>query len=211
MLTTVRNSILLCADRFATENPDFLTGLPHNLFQDIITGDNKMYTRTRNSNGIYQKESHIKDVPCEKCGKIFRQSTGRKRFCSRICYRANRKYIDLQGYICIKLPNHPHATTNGWVREHIVIACKKYGRYLQKDECVHHIDGNRTNNKLYNLEIIFLAIHTRKHFGKIGNRQYGEENPEIKCSCGCDGKFLKYDNRGRPRKCLQGHNMVGNV
>lgn len=31
------------------------------------------------------------------------------------------------------------------------------------------------------------------------------KNPIIKCSCGCDIGFLKFDNKKRPRKYIHGH------
>jgi hypothetical protein len=161
--------------------------------------------RTRDSQGRFEQESYIKAVPCERCGKLFRQTKKRRHFCSQKCYRSNTRYIDPMGYVCIKMPEHPHATTNGWVREHIVVACQKIGRPLQPGECVHHLDGNRQNNIPDNLVVIPLAVHARAHKDNPANRKYGEKNPKIKCACGCGKKFAKYDKRGRPRKYLQGH------
>ena len=41
-MTTHQSDIQLCADRVAPEESDFLTGLPHRLFQDTIAGDSIM-------------------------------------------------------------------------------------------------------------------------------------------------------------------------
>lgn len=190
----------------AVEKSDILTDLPLNI-SGAITGDSimKVISRTRDKNGKYVRESHIKVTKCERCGKEVRQTSRRKRFCSQDCYRANKRYIDLQGYVCIKMPKHPHATTNGWVREHIVVACQAAGRNLKENECVHHIDGNRLNNEPDNLMILPLAVHVQIHNNNPFTRRYGEQNPKIRCACGCGKEIYKYDNRGRPRKYILGH------
>lgn len=41
---------------------------------------------------------------------------------------------------------HPRANSRGAVREHIVVAEEKLGRYLLPDETVHHKDLNKLNN-----------------------------------------------------------------
>jgi hypothetical protein len=43
--------------------------------------------------------------------------------------------------------------------EHRVIAAKKLGRPLRKDEDVHHKDGNKQNNKWRNLQLLSHAEH----------------------------------------------------
>ena len=42
-------------------------------------------------------------------------------------------------------------TTNGYRYEHIKIVEKSIGRKLEKDEHIHHIDGDKLNNNLNNL------------------------------------------------------------
>lgn len=56
--------------------------------------------------------------------------------------------------------------SNGCVYKHIIQAEKKLGRFLRDGEVVHHIDGNKTNNKIENL-IVFKTTkdHTMYHAG----------------------------------------------
>ena len=54
--------------------------------------------------------------------------------------------------------SHPKAFQNGLVYKHIVVAESVLGRYLKKDESVHHIDKNKTNNAPNNL----MVFHTDK-------------------------------------------------
>lgn len=72
---------------------------------------------------------------------------------------------DLNGYRVIYLPTHPRAMQsecwNGYIYEHIVIAEQHLGRALHEDEIVHHLDGNRANNRSGNLLVITRAEHAK--------------------------------------------------
>ena len=72
----------------------------------------------------------------------------------------------LNGYINVYLPTHPLATTNGMVYEHVIIAEKKIGRYLNKGEVVHHLDGNRSNNCIDNL-LVFADKSDHSAFHQV--------------------------------------------
>ncbi len=164
-------------------------------------------SRQRTALGLFSQESHCFSKACERCGKPIRAGKRVPRFCSRKCYRSNTRYIDKAGYVCIKMPDHPHATTNGWVREHIVVACRTLDRALLPREEVHHKDEDKLNNAPGNLEVLTKSAHGRLHHGRPGNRQENEPNLPVPCGCGCAGTFLKYDRKGRPRRFLPGHNM----
>lgn len=67
------------------------------------------------------------------------------------------------GYWYIRIPNHPHANKGGYVAEHVVVACRKYGRELQNGECVHHLDMDKHNNSAENLIICDRKMHRNYH------------------------------------------------
>ena len=46
---------------------------------------------------------------------------------------------------------------------HVVKMEAVIGRRLRENECVHHIDGNRSNNDLTNLAFMTKAAHSRLH------------------------------------------------
>jgi len=80
----------------------------------------------------------------------------------------------LRGYIQIYEPEHPSAVKN-YVYEHRLVVEEYIGRRLTKEEVVHHIDENRSNNKIENLMLFennktHMSFHT-----KI--RQFGITNP----------------------------------
>jgi len=55
------------------------------------------------------------------------------------------------GYLYKLSPNHPNRDQNGRVAVHRLKMEKRIKRYLRPKELVHHIDGDKTNNKISNL------------------------------------------------------------
>lgn len=73
------------------------------------------------------------------------------------------------GYIMLRSLGHPFADSKGYVREHRLVMEEHLGRILDPDEIVHHLNGDKTDNRLENLEIMPLSIHTHNHHvGKKG-------------------------------------------
>lgn len=68
--------------------------------------------------------------------------------------------IIVGGYLYVYSPNHPHQTKSHYVCEHRLIMEKKLGRFLERMEVVHHINGNRFDNRIENL---VLCISPGKH------------------------------------------------
>ncbi len=73
------------------------------------------------------------------------------------------------GYIKLLMPEHPRAI-NGYVLEHIVIAERKIGRSLTKEEVVHHINGIKDDNRPENLIVLTKKEHSNLH--KNGSNIY---------------------------------------
>lgn len=61
---------------------------------------------------------------------------------------------------------------------HVVIMEKRLGRKLYADECVHHIDGDRTNNDDDNLALLTFAGHMRLHAFERG-LNLKKKNPKV--------------------------------
>ena len=81
-----------------------------------------------------------------------------------------------RGYKFIKMPTHPQASPNGYVSEHRLVMEKKLGRRLERNEHIHHIDGNILNNLPENLVACFAKEHRQFEIQlvKIALRFYKE-------------------------------------
>ena len=62
-----------------------------------------------------------------------------------------RGKVYIKGYPVVYMPNHPRAKNSGYVREHILVVEKMIGRTPTKEESIHHIDLDKSNNSKSNL------------------------------------------------------------
>lgn len=71
-----------------------------------------------------------------------------------------KKHKSVNGYILIKNYTHQNRNSHNEILEHILVMSKHINRPLTKSEIVHHIDGDRTNNKIENL---YLYKNRKEH------------------------------------------------
>ena len=72
--------------------------------------------------------------------------------------------INTQGYILIHRPDHPRSNNLNYVLEHILVMENMIRRCLSPEEIVHHIDGDKQNNKEKNLHLFEnKSEHTTYH------------------------------------------------
>lgn len=64
------------------------------------------------------------------------------------------RIVNKSGYIEVYTPDHPNARKHTkYILEHRLVMESHLGRYLTKDEVVHHIDGDKQNNDISNLQL----------------------------------------------------------
>jgi hypothetical protein len=109
----------------------------------------------------------LADRACAACGATFRPARSSARFCSRPCARTingghNRKeeswWVNECGYIEGRVWRDGVQVR---VKYHRVVMERHIGRPLHPDEDVHHIDGDKQNNGIENLQLLPHQEHTR--------------------------------------------------
>lgn len=68
-----------------------------------------------------------------------------------------------QGYILAYVPKHPNAHKDGYVMLHTILMERKLGRYLSNDEVVHHINHDKSDNRIENLMLMTKYEHRSMH------------------------------------------------
>jgi len=116
-----------------------------------------------------RKNRSLEDKICPVCGTKFRPYRAQSKYCSRPCmWSQNGKHqkplfndrVNSRGYVFFI------AYENGVkkeIKKHRHIMEQHIGRKLLDNEDVHHIDGNRFNNDISNLQLMTHAEHTNYH------------------------------------------------
>lgn len=68
-----------------------------------------------------------------------------------------------KGYVLAYVPEHPNAHKDGYVMLHTVLMERRIGRYLKNDEVVHHVNHNRSDNRIENLRLMKKKDHMSMH------------------------------------------------
>ncbi len=142
-----------------------------------------IYWDTRTRRKI--KETNARTRPfvkvlCEKCEEIrwvsvhnIRSSKRRNSKFTGFCLECSRnatwlergrarpekRKVTSHGYIKVYWPENPMADKRGEVYEHRLVMAEKLGRPLESYEHVHHLDGDKTNNRADNLKLIEPQAH----------------------------------------------------
>ena len=101
--------------------------------------------------------------------------------------------VTVGGYIEVWEPDHPLAKAHGYVLEHRKVM-HDAGHDLTGLH-VHHIDGNKQNNAIENLELLTNSQHGQEHARTGTANQYGVWKPSVGM-CSIEGCDKPVDSRG---------------
>jgi hypothetical protein len=92
---------------------------------------------------------------------------------------------------CRTDPVHPKANSKRLYPYHRVQKENELGRFLGKDEIVHHANENKHDDRLENLEMVGRVEHAKHH----AEHQAKREQPDIELQCPfCKERFFKPAN-----------------
>lgn len=117
---------------------------------------------------------------CPICNNIFHIKPSRvekRRVCSRKClgilYQTERQgeanprwkggRYKSDGRTFIRFESHPYANCKGYILESRLVMEKFIGRYLLPTEHIHHINQQKDDNRIENMQIISNSEHTSIH------------------------------------------------
>jgi predicted nucleic acid-binding Zn ribbon protein len=144
-------------------------------------------------------------VACAVCGREFYAAQWElrqgKRHCSYECGNVAKRgrelvsgtrYVRKDGYAAVKIGIRQYQL------EHRLIMERHLGRPLTPNEHVHHINGDRLDNRLANLRLLTNSDHGKLHGAGAARRVL----PDHECpTCGCQFRPRKATTRFCSNKC----------
>jgi hypothetical protein len=139
-----------------------------------------------------------------------------------ICWKVE-KIVSKGDYNYAVVKGHPKANKLGYILEHRVVMENHLGRLLNSDEVVHHINHDRKDNRVENLEVMTAKQHQLLHGKEIGRKYCHLKCPECgvefckeirdtflqkggrftTCSAKCRGKLSRKIQLGRETQIVE--------
>lgn len=113
--------------------------------------------------GKKHSEDARKKMSEANTGKVLTQETKQKISESHKKGGIGHKKKRTDGYVAIYFPDHPLCNADGYVMEHQLVMECVIGRHLLENECVHHINFIRNDNRKENLQLMTKSEHMSYH------------------------------------------------
>ena len=123
------------------------------------------YPTTTNSELLKIFKGKTKEAISKKARKLKLSKAAEIRFADRSeAYKTGRKAIvSSKGYILEYCPKHHRADSRGYVLQHILVFEKHTGIQVNRDCIIHHINGDKKDNRIENLCLMSFGAHSAMH------------------------------------------------
>lgn len=106
-----------------------------------------------------RKEQRICSIPCRQKNN----GAGRRGQRTGPQSKPYRTRVTKDGYLRMYAGRHPYANGRKEIHLHVMVMELAIGRAIGPNECVHHKNGNKTDNRLENLELMLHSEHSKHH------------------------------------------------
>lgn len=113
--------------------------------------------------GKHHSEKAKSNISKAHKGKVISAETRRKMSEADKKGGIGHKKKRADGYMCVYFPDHPCSNKEGYIMEHVLVAEALLGRHLNDNECVHHINRKRDDNRKENLKVMTKSQHMSFH------------------------------------------------
>lgn len=111
-----------------------------------------------------------------------------------------------RGYALVMVKEHPYANRDGYVSEHRLVLERTIGRYLEPHEMVHHINGDKLDNRPENLVAVTTNQHGRIHRDRLPN-WFDTQHPDVlktqRQEAGRKGAASRWSRTDRTRRATK--------
>lgn len=125
------------------------------------------------SNWVVNRTLKANGVKARKMSDYHRDTTDetRKRLSESLFKGGVGSKKKIDGYMRVYFPEHPYSDDGGFIAEHILVVEAYIGRRIASSECIHHINGNRSDNRVANLALMTKSDHAKYH----SNERWGNK------------------------------------